>query len=92
MIRLRPPLNSQPRGSVWASETTGEVVRTLWRNVGSETTTTTFEVDRDLRIRVPIRMEDETGGFHGSATYSNFRRFNVRTESAIDAPTSTTPR
>jgi len=92
VIRLRPPLNSQPRGSVWVFEATGEVLRTLWRIVGSESTTTTFEVDRELRIRVPIRMEDETGDFRGRATYSNFRRFNVRAESTIDAPASTTPR
>ena len=92
LIRLRPPLNSQPRGSVWVSETTGEVVRTLWRITGSERTTTTFEVDRALRIRVPVRMEDEVGNFRGSATYSNFRRFNVRTESTIDESNSKTPR
>ena len=55
-------------------------------------TTTTFEVDRGLGIRVPVGMEDEIGNFRGSAIYSNFRRFNVRTESTIDAPDSTTPR
>lgn len=91
LIRLRPPLSSQPRGSVWVSEATGEVVRTV-RILGSERTTTTFDVDRELRIRVPVRMDDEVGDFRGSATYGNFRRFNVRTESAIDAPVSTTPR
>ena len=46
----------------------------------------------ELRIRVPVGMEDEIGNFRGSATYSNFRRFNVRTESTLDAPDSTTPR
>jgi hypothetical protein len=91
LMRLRTPLSSQLRGSVWVSETTGEVVRTL-RIVGSERTTTTFEADRELRIRVPVRMEDEVGNFRGSATYSNFRRFNVRTESTLDAPASTIPR
>jgi len=91
LIRLRPPLSSQPRGSVWVSEITGEVVRTI-RIVGSERTTTTFEVDRELRIRVPVRMEDDVGDFRGSATYGNFRRFNVRTESTIDASASPTPR
>jgi hypothetical protein len=91
-IRLRPSRTNQPRGSVWVSETTGEVVRTQLRVVGSERTTTTFEVDRELRIRVPVAMEDEMGNFRGSATYGNFRRFNVRTESTLDAPNSTTPR
>ena len=76
------------------SETTGEVVRTQSRIDGarSERTTTTFEVDRESRIRVPVAMEDEMGNFRGSATYANFRRFNVRTESTLDAPNSTTPR
>ena len=94
MIQVRPPRTDQTRGSVWVSETTGEVVRTQLRigTAGSERTTTTFEIDRELRIRVPVGMEDETGNFRGSATYSNFRRFNVRTESTIDAPDSTTPR
>jgi hypothetical protein len=94
LTRLRPPQTSQTRGSVWVSEITGEVVRTQLRSgsAGSERTTTTFEVDRELRIRVPVEMEDEIGNFRGRATYSNFRRFKVRTESTIDAPNSTTPR
>jgi hypothetical protein len=94
LIRLRPPRTNQPRGTVWVSEATGEVVRTHMRIDGerSERTTTTFEVDRELRIRVPVEMEDEIGNFRGIATYSNFRRFSVRTESTLDAPASTTPR
>ena len=90
LIRLRPPQTTQPRGSVWVSEITGEIVRTQLRSggAGSERTTTTFAVDRELRIRVPVVMEDEIGNFRGRATYSNFRRFNVRTESTIDAPDS----
>jgi|SoiMethySBSTD1v2_1073268.scaffolds.fasta_scaffold199830_3 hypothetical protein len=93
LIRFRPIRTNQPRGSVWVSETTGEVVRTQSRIDGarSERTTTTFEVDRELRIRVPVEMEDEIGDFRGRATYSNFRRFTVRTESTIDA-TGSTPR
>jgi hypothetical protein len=94
LIRLRPFQSNQPRGSVWVSEITGEVVRTELRIAGarSERTTTTFGVDPDLRIRVPVEMEDQIGGFRGRATYSNFRRFAVRTESTIDAPDSTIPR
>jgi hypothetical protein len=92
LIRFRPIRTNQPRGSVWVSETTGEVVRTEMRIVGSERTTTTFEVNTELRIRVPVGMEDEVGNYRGSATYGNFRRFNVRTESTLDAPNSTTPR
>ena len=94
LIRRGPPQTTQTRGSVWVSEGTGEVVRTLLRTgtAGGERTTTTFEIDRGLRIRVPVEMEDEIGNFRGRATYSNFRRFNVRTESTLDVPNSTTPR
>lgn len=94
LIRLRPPQANQPRGSVWVSETTGEVARTQLRIDGSrsERTTTTFEVDRELGTRVPVAMEDEIGSFRGRATYGNFRRFSVRTESTIDALDSTAPR
>ena len=94
LVRLRPPQTNQPRGSVWVSEITGEVVRTELRIGGarSERTTTTFEVDRELGTRVPVAMEDEIGNFSGRATYSNFRRFNVRTESTIETPNSTAPR
>jgi hypothetical protein len=88
LIRLRPSAASQPRGSVWVSELTGEIVRTQLRSggPGNAMTTTTFEVDPGLGVRVPVAMEDETGNFRGRAAYSNFRRFNVRTESTIDAP------
>ena len=94
LIRLRPPETSQTRGSVWVSEITGEVARTQLRIGGArgERTTTTFEIHREFRIRVPVEMEDEIGNFRGRAIYSNFRRFNVRTESTIDAPDSTAPR
>jgi hypothetical protein len=93
LIQVRPSQSNQPRGSVWVSEATGEVVRTELRILGarSERTTTTFEVDRALRIRVPVGMEDEAGNFRGSATYSNFRRFSVTTESTIGAGILTEP-
>ena len=76
------------------SEITGEVVRTELRIAGARSgrTTTTFGVDPDVRIRVPVEMEDQIGDFRGRATYSNFRRFTVRTESTVDAPDSTIPR
>ena len=93
MIRLRPSQANQTRGSAWVSESTGEVIRTELRSgAAREITTTTFAIDRELRIRVPVEMEDEIGSFRGRATYSNFRRFSVRTESTLDAPNSTTPR
>jgi hypothetical protein len=88
IVRSGPPSRNQMRGSVWASEATGEVVKTQLRvgPAGSETTTTTFALDPRLQIRVPVEMRDETGGFIGSAAYSNFRRFSVRTESVVEEP------
>jgi hypothetical protein len=86
VVRVRPAgTGSQMRVRVWASETTGEVVRTQLRTsvTGSETTTT-FGMDGGLGIRVPVEMRDELGTFVGSATYGNFRRFSVRTESVIE--------
>jgi hypothetical protein len=77
----------------WVSEATGAVVKTELR-VGfggsAQVTTTTFGVDPGLAIPVPIEMRDEVprgrDDFIGTARYSNFRRFEVRTESVIDVP------
>lgn len=77
----------------WVSEATGAVVKTELR-VGfgdkAQVTTTTFGVDPGLAIPVPIEMRDEVprgrDDFIGTARYSKFRRFEVRTEAVIDVP------
>lgn len=83
LVRIAP-LNRGVRGSVWMSETTGEIVKTQLRDGG--VSTTTFAIDRGLGIPVPVEMKDEWATFQNTATYSNFRRFSVSTESTIEAP------
>jgi hypothetical protein len=77
----------------WVSEATGEVVKTELRSgfgARAEVTTTTFGADPVLKIRVPLEMKDEvprgSDDFIGTATYSNFRRFEVRTEADVQVP------
>jgi hypothetical protein len=77
----------------WVSEATGEVVKTELRSgfgARAEITTTTFGLDPVLKIRVPLEMKDEvprgSDDFIGTATYANFRRFEVRTEAEVQVP------
>jgi hypothetical protein len=77
----------------WVSETTGEIVKTELRSgfgARAEVTTTTFGLDPVLKIRVPLEMKDEiprgSDDFIGTAKYSNFRRFDVRTEAEVQVP------
>lgn len=83
----------------WVSETTGEIYKTELRSgfgARSEITTTTFAPDPALKIRVPVEMRDEVArgndDFIGTAKYSNFRRFEVRTDAAVDLPDPSKPR
>ena len=83
----------------WVSETTGEIYKTeLQSGFGgrAEITTTTFAPDPGLNLRVPVEMRDEvprgSDDFIGTAKYSKFRRFEVRTESAVDVPDPSKPR
>ena len=78
----------------WVSAATGEVVKTEVRSgfgARAEFTTTTFGLDPVLKIRVPLEMKDELprvsgDDFIGTATYSNFSRFDVRTEAEVQIP------
>ena len=77
----------------WVSEGTGEVVKTELRSgfgARAELTTTTFGLDPVLNIHVPLEMKDEVprgnDDFTGTAKYSNFRRFEVRTEAEVQVP------
>jgi hypothetical protein len=83
----------------WVSEATGEIYKTeLQSGFGgrAEITTTTFAPDPGLKLRVPVEMRDEVprgnDDFIGTAKYSKFRRFEVRTESAVDVPDRAKPR
>jgi hypothetical protein len=82
------------RGKAWVVEETGRVVKTELQTGTAPAvrfTTTTFAVDPALRIDVPVEMHDAVpvlreDEFLGTARYSNFRRFQVRTEQDITVP------
>lgn len=92
MVRvvIGPRLSQRPfRARAWVSEVTGEVVKTELNF--QRLTTTTFRSDPRFQIHVPAEMNDENplgrnGTVLGTVTYGNFRRFEVRTESAVAAP------
>lgn len=90
------------RGVAWIDEETGRVVKTEVRAGLAPTTTivtTRFAFDEALGIDVPAEMRQSrvraSAGraatvrgdqFTGIATYSRFRRFQVRTDENIDTP------
>lgn len=78
-------------------EATGQIVRTeLHIGVASRLSrtvvlTTAFKRDDALQIDVPATMVEgfmlgSNAGVSGTAYYTRFRRFNVRTSEAIDVP------
>ena len=79
------------RGLLWVDEETGRVVKTRlqvgpWRTPPE--IVTTFRHEPELGIDVPAEMRDwypdgNRGDINGVATYGRFRRFQVRTEEAI---------
>ena len=76
------------QGLVWIEEGTGRVVKTELQLGGQAVRITTlFKFDEDLGINVPAVMEDRyldnIGEFRGKATYGKFRRFEVKTQEAI---------
>jgi hypothetical protein len=78
------------RGLAWIEEDTGRVVKTELR-IGGRTSPisiiTEYKFDEELGINVPVAMRDwypdGTGEIRGVATYSRFRRFQVKTEEAL---------
>lgn len=98
---LRDGNADQPtRGTVWAVEATGRVVRTELEilEIGLATRaqrwltlSTTFKRDETLGIDVPATMQEgrtvkDGSAIHANAYYAKFRRFTVRTVEAIDTP------
>jgi hypothetical protein len=78
-------------GLIWVDEQTGRVARTRLQ-IGPARTppevVTTFSRDEGLGIDVPSTMTDwypdgTRGEIRGTATYSRFRRFGVKTEESI---------
>lgn len=93
--KLPPGARGVPmRGKAWVVEQTGRVVKTELTTGNAPAvrfTTTTFALEPVLGIDVPVEMRDavpvaRTDEFLGTARYSNFRRFQVRTAQDIDVP------
>jgi hypothetical protein len=84
-------LDIPARGIAWIEESTGRILQTELR-LGSGRSTpkivTTFTLDDRLQIMVPSEMRTENPT--GTASYSNFRRFAVQTDSAVE-PVSADP-
>jgi hypothetical protein len=83
----------------WVSEASGEVVKTeLTDGFGprATVTTTTFTPDAALGLWVPAQMRDVAplgfDEFTGTASYTNVRRFQVRTESQVGETPPANPR
>jgi len=74
------------RGSAWVEESTGRVLQTelqIRHADGVTTIKTTFKMDDRLQVMVPASMQ--TTKPEGRATYSNFRRFIVEIDEAIES-------
>ena len=80
--------NLPSRGRMWIEGRTGRIVKTeLWLGGGIEIVTI-FQFDAGLQMDVPVEMRDtyflrNDNTMSGVATYSRFRRFDVRTEEAF---------
>jgi hypothetical protein len=86
------------RGSVWVETASGRILKTDTRFLGrspatSGTSTTTFVCDERLGVVVPSEMKtawsySNTLTVSGTATYGQFRRFDVQTETGTVRPRS----
>ena len=71
------------RGRYWIDADTGRVLKTELR-VNATVITTSFAVDNDFEVALPVQMVEEfplgIGRVRGTATYGRFRRFTVTTD------------
>ena len=86
LLRTGPfgDLDTPTRGTAWIEEGTGRIHQTelqVGRGRGIPTMTTKFRLDEKLQVTVPVEMRTENPD--GVATYSNFRRFGVQTDTVI---------
>jgi VWFA-related protein len=75
------------RGTAWIEEGTGRVLQTelqIGRGKSLPTMVTKFKLDERLQVTVPVEMRTQNPD--GVATYTNFRRFGVDTETKIPTP------
>jgi hypothetical protein len=75
------------RGTAWIEASTGRVLQTelqLGRGRSAPTMITRFTLDDRLQVMVPESMRTQHP--EGTATYTNFRRFGVETDTATSGP------
>jgi hypothetical protein len=75
------------RGTAWIEEGTGRVLQTelqVGRGRSLPTMVTKFKLDERLQVTVPVEMRTQNPD--GVAIYSNFRRFDVSTDTVIPVP------
>jgi len=80
-------LDAPTQGTAWIEEGTGRILQTelqIGRGKNAPSMITRFTLDERLQVMVPIEMR--TKNPDGVATYSNFRRFEVATNSAVQPP------
>lgn len=82
-------------GRIWVDAATGTIRRTELHAVDTSVEahiTVSYQLDAALNVWVPIRMDEryrrgrDTVEVRGVATYSRFRRFQVKTSENIDEP------
>jgi hypothetical protein len=87
-------------GRIWVDAATGTIRRTELHAVDTSVEahiTVTYQPDTELGVWVPARMDEryrrgrDTVEVRGLATYSRFRRFQVKTSENIDEPSRELP-
>lgn len=89
LLRTGPfgDLDAPTRGTAWIEEGTGRILQTeleVGRGRSAPKMVTRFKLDGRLQVMVPETMRTENPD--GMATYTNFRRFGVETDTAIPTP------
>jgi hypothetical protein len=89
LLRTGPfgDLDAPTRGTAWIEEGTGRVLQTelqVGRGGSMPTMVTKFRLDGRLQVTVPVEMRTQNPD--GVATYTNFRRFGVETDTKIPPP------
>lgn len=89
LLRTGPfgDIDAPTRGVAWIEENTGRILQTeleVGRGRGIPKMVTKFRLDDRLQVTVPVEMRTENPD--GRATYSNFRRFGVDTDTVIPVP------
>lgn len=87
LLRSVPDADLVAVGRLWVERLTGRVVKTELAVSDSDSIVTSFKSDSRLQIDVPAEMQESywSGGQYvtGTATYRDFRRFEVRTEEKL---------